>query len=809
MKKGISVFLAVLLLGQQTMYINAEEPVLTGTEETAEQTETADSEINEEMIEETAVEQTVPEEDTAAEQPKIIAEEETDQPAVSEETVIDEESEEPEETAEEPSEPVIDEEPEDTEAAEEETEQPEEVIEEETEEPEVPAEESSETVIDEETEVIEEEQSADEKTEDEEDTEPEIINEEETDDEDIAAETDAEPKEAVDDEEPEDSEVTEEVIEEKTEDKKTAEKKKNQKKEKDTDEVEPEETSEEDVLSHNYAIVKKPSYTGAEKMVYLSANGSTPLSDKDIRAWADQLRSKKATAAAMVRSMLWDLVKKNPSISNTDFVKKAYQTVMQREADAGGLNKNVSALNGGASYDYVIAALTNSAEFANLCSSYHVEKGRVSLSEARDSNLNVTRFVTRLYQNCLERKPDTGGLNNWCRQINAGRMTAADVVKSFFNSTEMNNRNLSNKALVRLAYRTMLDREPDSSGNANWTGCLDAGMTRNAVLQGFVGSQEFLGLCRNYGVIAGRISVSEPRDMNARITKFVARLYRNCFGRRYDVSGLNNWTKQLNAHAVSGAQIAYAFYSSQEMNNLGLNNKEYIKALYRGVLGREAKSSEVSWWAEKMAGGTSRSQMIMNFVYSPEFKSLCGSYGITVGQALSYNVPFYTQTDSRWSGTRFGAWTLGESGCSPTSIAMALSGALNRSVLPNEVGSWLYNNTQEYNRIICGSSGAAIPAAVSAWNASSKAIGTIGDLKAELARGKVIVLYVNYQYIGTPVQSNTHSIVLYGSSGGKTYVRDPGMPWKNGWYSIDTLWSQRSTDSYDLRGGYVSYSVMR
>ena len=757
MKKGIIVFVAALILTKQTLCIHAEETELTGTEETVGETLTAVSENNEE----TGISITGELQEDTAELVEIP------------ETVIDEESEDSEkpeiiieENAEESD---MDEETEDTELSEEdaETEQSEIMAEEEPVQKDVTeetAEETSETVIGKESE------------EDTESEQPEAV---------IGKES----------EEDTESEQPEAVIEEESDDKNESEAVSGE--------------IDESALSHNYAVVKKPSYTGAEKMVYLSANGSTPLSDKDIRAWADQLRSKKTTAAAMVRSMLWDLVKKNPSISNEDFVKSAYQTIMEREADQGGLNKNVSALDSGVSYDYVIAALTNSKEFTNLCSSYKVTKGSVSLTQARDRNLNVTRFMTRLYQYCMERKPDTGGLNNWCAQINAGKMSAADVVKSFFSSNEITERNLSNEEIVRLAYRTMLDREPDSSGQENWVGCLDAGMTKNYVLKGFVGSQEFMRLCRNFGVRAGTVSVSEPRDKNANITKFVARLYLNCFGRKYDVSGLNNWTKQLNAQAVSGGQTAYAFYTSKEMENLALDDDDYIRALYKGVLGREAKPEEVSSWSSKMKAGTSRSQMIMNFVYSPEFKSLCGKYGIAVGQALSYNIPFYTQTDSRWSGVRFGAWTLGESGCSPTSIAMALSGVLNKAVLPNEVGAYLYNNTQEYNRIICGSSGAAIPAAVSAWNASSKAIGTVGDLKAELARGKAVVFYANYQYIGTSVKSNTHSIVLYGNNNGRTYVRDPGMPWKNGWYSIDTLWSQRSTDSYDLRGGYVSYSVMR
>ena len=49
----------------------------------------------------------------------------------------------------------------------------------------------------------------------------------------------------------------------------------------------------------------------------------------------------------------------------------------------------------------------------------------------------------------------------------------------------------------------------------------------------------------------------------------------------------------------------------------------------------------------------------------------------------------------------------------------------------------------------------------------------------------------------------THMISLTKISGSQVYVQDPLNSGRNGWYSIDLVWNQRSTDPTDNRGGYV------
>ncbi|MBN1298699.1 MAG: LCP family protein, partial [Actinobacteria bacterium] len=108
---------------------------------------------------------------------------------------------------------------------------------------------------------------------------------------------------------------------------------------------------------------------------------------------------------------------------------------------------------------------------------------------------------TRFYQLCLERQPDSAGLNTWVGDLLSGTKTGADVAKGFIFSKEFTDKNYDNATFVTILYRAFFDREPDGSGFDTWVGRLGSGTTRQAVVDGFVQSQEFTDLCAAYAII--------------------------------------------------------------------------------------------------------------------------------------------------------------------------------------------------------------------------------------------------------------------------------------------------------------------
>jgi predicted Zn-dependent protease len=115
-------------------------------------------------------------------------------------------------------------------------------------------------------------------------------------------------------------------------------------------------------------------------------------------------------------------------------------------------------------------------------------------------NSNVQAFVTRFYQQCLSRNPDSGGLAGWVNALVAGAISGAEVANGFIFSPEFIGRNTTNEQFVTILYRAFFGREPDAGGYAGWVNYLYGGASRQAVLNGFIYSREFENLCANYSI---------------------------------------------------------------------------------------------------------------------------------------------------------------------------------------------------------------------------------------------------------------------------------------------------------------------
>ncbi len=238
-------------------------------------------------------------------------------------------------------------------------------------------------------------------------------------------------------------------------------------------------------------------------------------------------------------------------------------------------------------------------------------------------------FITQLYSSILGRQPDAEGMEYWKNKMSTGS-TAADLVMGFFDSQEMKNRKLTNEQYLGYAYTAILGRNPEPDGKAYWLGELEAGVTRNCILAGFVESAEFTNLCNYFGIRKGSITNLLPADKNRGQTKFVVRLYRNIFNREADEWGLNDWTYRLQ-NGLTACDILEGFLYSEEFEISNFSNEQYVEILYRTLLGRSADAAGKADWVGRLNAGQSRSQILAGFAYSIEFNDLCREYGIKVG----------------------------------------------------------------------------------------------------------------------------------------------------------------------------------
>lgn len=125
------------------------------------------------------------------------------------------------------------------------------------------------------------------------------------------------------------------------------------------------------------------------------------------------------------------------------------------------------------------------------------------------SNDGVTAFVTRMYQQTLNRQPDPQGLASWVNGLKSGELSGANVARNFIFSQEFTNKNLSNEQFLNVMYKAFFNRAPDPGGYNGWLAKLESGKSREYVLAGFVNSQEFNNLCQEYEINLGSLKVSK------------------------------------------------------------------------------------------------------------------------------------------------------------------------------------------------------------------------------------------------------------------------------------------------------------
>lgn len=106
----------------------------------------------------------------------------------------------------------------------------------------------------------------------------------------------------------------------------------------------------------------------------------------------------------------------------------------------------------------------------------------------------------------------------------------------------------------------------------------------------------------------------------------VARLYMAVFNRQPDTGGHAYWVNRAQ-HGMSLREMARFFINSPEFADTydDLSDSEFVELLYTNVMVRSADPSGAEFWNDRLADGTPRSAVVLQFSESPEFKDLTGT----------------------------------------------------------------------------------------------------------------------------------------------------------------------------------------
>lgn len=249
------------------------------------------------------------------------------------------------------------------------------------------------------------------------------------------------------------------------------------------------------------------------------------------------------------------------------------------------------------------------------------------ISEDSSQDL-VENFVRRLYEIILERPADPEGLNGWTNQLKTKNNTGAQVIEGFIFSIEFKEKNISNQNFIEILYLTCLNRGSDKIGLSEWLECMDTGFSRRYIVKGFVDSNEFRGLCIDYGIESGTLTLYDAIDKNENITRFIGRCYKIFLNRYPDSVGLSDWLNVVLKNPSEAQQLPIGFVFSQEMNAKNLPDENFIQILYQGILDREPDGEGLSAWVNCLKNGQTRQDVCNGFLYSEEFGKLLGKYGL-------------------------------------------------------------------------------------------------------------------------------------------------------------------------------------
>lgn len=249
-------------------------------------------------------------------------------------------------------------------------------------------------------------------------------------------------------------------------------------------------------------------------------------------------------------------------------------------------------------------------------------------TEAEIKEELVRSFVDRMYTIVLGRDAEAEGENAWTAALLNKQVTGAQLVKAFIEGDEFIAKNLSNTEYMNVVYKAVMDRQADNDGMQVWLGCMESGMSRTFVLNGFMGSEEFTNICNSFGIEKGSIELVENRDKNYGVTCFVQRFYTKTLERAAEVDGLNTWTGAILEKKITPAEAARIFVFSDEANALGRDNTAYIYMMYRTFMGRECEDqASLDVWLGYLEGH-SREEMFDLFANSNEFKAIVAGYGL-------------------------------------------------------------------------------------------------------------------------------------------------------------------------------------
>jgi len=249
----------------------------------------------------------------------------------------------------------------------------------------------------------------------------------------------------------------------------------------------------------------EPTFEDFVERLYVYALGR-PSEAEGKAFWVEQVVENGLTGADCARFFLLEAPEfMNRNLSDKQFLEVLYHTFYDRESDEAGKAYWLDRLEKDMTKQDVVNEFIESTEWCNVCATYSVRSGAI-YHKAEFASPQARKFVERLYTCCLGRDPEEEGWEYWALALTNLEQTGCGAANEFFTSAEFKGLKTSDKEYMKRLYTTFMDREPEASEVAYWTGEIAKGtQTRDSVLAFFGSSEEFTAICKSYGIERGEI----------------------------------------------------------------------------------------------------------------------------------------------------------------------------------------------------------------------------------------------------------------------------------------------------------------
>ena len=153
----------------------------------------------------------------------------------------------------------------------------------------------------------------------------------------------------------------------------------------------------------------------------------------------------------------------------------------------------------------------------------------------------------------------------------------------------------------------------------------------------------------------------------------------------------------------------------------------------------------------------------------------------TTNSSTNNKFVFYNQSDSRWAQNKLGNKKMKDSGCGPTSLAMAVSQLTGEQITPDTIARLGKEHLPGYSKY------SLFPSVANKLNMNYTEGYDGNFIVSNLQQGKPVILSGKTSADGTPYTSEGHVVTATKMEGGKIFINDPRGKEYSGLYPINSV----------------------